>query len=206
MFSQEGRSKEYQSRGPQGQRSWEQLPEDIHLPDPERRPTDAATRAGRAHPGHTASLQLSGTGDRGRICPATAARSQLCSAAPAGAENPCHERILQNHLRTCPRHLPGNRRPPGTSRSTALLQQLLCVGCPHTGWPEPGASGQAEPLTGSLQVQENSAVQAEHGAVLPIKRISLLKRKRLGKGPAPGSVEMCQPLLWHQGRHLGGCI
>lgn len=62
MFSQEGRSKEYQSRGAQGQRSWEQLPEDIHLPDPERRPTDAATRAGRAHPGHTASLQLSGTG------------------------------------------------------------------------------------------------------------------------------------------------
>lgn len=144
--------------------------------------------------------------DRGRICPAMAARSQLCSADPAGAENPRHERILQNHLRTCPRHLPGNRRPPGTSRSTALLQQLLCVGCPHTGWPEPGASGQAEPLTGSLQVQENSAVQAEHGAVLPIKRISLLKRKRLGKGPAPGSVEMCQPLLWHQGRHLGGCI
>lgn len=62
MFSQEGRSKEYQSRGAQGQRGWEQLPEDIHLPDPERRPTDAATRAGRAHPGHTASLQLSGTG------------------------------------------------------------------------------------------------------------------------------------------------
>lgn len=32
MFSQEGRSKEYQSRGPQGQRGWEQLPEDIHSP------------------------------------------------------------------------------------------------------------------------------------------------------------------------------
>lgn len=32
MFSQEGRSKEYQSRGAQGQRGWEQLPEDIHSP------------------------------------------------------------------------------------------------------------------------------------------------------------------------------
>lgn len=50
----------------------------------------------------------------------------LQEATQQALRNPGCERILQTCLGTCNKHLCGKKHPPGTSRSTALSQRLLC--------------------------------------------------------------------------------
>jgi len=121
-----------------------------------------------------------------------AAGSQLCSASQQMLRNPGHEKILQNCLRTCNKHLMERSTHPGHPEAQLCPNSCsaLSCGCPHAGQPEPVAARQGQPPTSALRLQGSAGGVGCAGSTLQIKIIHLPNRE----GPWGGSTHTHTPI------------